>query len=165
MRIFVALALLALLPACGGSSTGSSGGVVTRPPPTAAPPAPENNTFAGLLNNARTTANVGTVTFDARLGRAAQGHADDMVANNFFSHTGSNGSDIGDRVAAQGYNYAIVGENIAQGQQTVQSAMTSWMNSAGHRRNNLDGRFEDFALGVAGTGGEKTWVLVLGAEQ
>jgi uncharacterized protein YkwD len=164
VRIFACIALIAVLPACGGSSGGSNVPMVT-PRPTAAPPVPENNTFAGLLNNVRATHGAGNVVYDARLGRAAQGHANDMVANDFFSHTGSNGSNLGQRVAAQGYNYSIVGENIAQGQQTVQSAMTSWTNSPGHHANNINPAFEDFALGVAGTGSEKTWVLVLGAEQ
>jgi uncharacterized protein YkwD len=164
MRIFACFALIALLPACGGSSGGTGAPMVT-PRPTAAPPVPENNTFAGLLNNVRVANGAGNVTYDARLGRAAQGHANDMVANDFFSHTGSNGSTVGQRATAQGYNWSIIGENIAQGQQTVQSAMNSWTGSPGHHANNINPAFEDFALGVAGTGGEKTWVLVLGAEQ
>jgi uncharacterized protein YkwD len=139
--------------------------VVSQPPPTAAPPAPENNSFGALLNGARTTAGAGSVTFDARLGRAAQGHAADLVTNNRFSHTGTNSSTVGDRATAQGYNYTLIGENIARGQQTVQSVMTDWTNSTtGHHENNINPAFEDFGLGVTGTGGNRTWVLVLGAE-
>jgi uncharacterized protein YkwD len=170
MRIVVALALVAALPACGGSSGGSSGGTVggggaVVPPPTAAPPVPENNSFAALLNNARVANGAGTVVFDARLGRAAQGHANDMVTNDFFSHTGSDGSTVGQRATAQGYNYSLIGENIAQGQQSVPAVMTAWTNSPGHNANNINPAYEHFALGVAGSGSELTWVLVLGAEQ
>jgi uncharacterized protein YkwD len=165
MRTFAAIVMLVALPACGGSSTGAGGGVVSQPPPRAAPPAPENNSFATLLNNVRVANSATPVTYDARLGRAAQGHAVDLVTNNSFSHTGTNGSTIGDRARAQGYNYTLIGENIARGQQNVQSVMTDWTNSTtGHHENNIDPRFEDFGLGVTGTGGNRTWVLVLGAE-
>jgi uncharacterized protein YkwD len=129
---------------------------------------PENNTFAGLLNGARLAANngAGTVTFDDRLGRAAQGHANELVATGRFSHTGSNGSTVGQRATAQGYNWSNIGENIARGQQTAGDAMDAWQNSTtGHKENNLNPAYEDFALGVAGAGGMKTWVLVLGTEQ
>lgn len=165
MRKFAAIVVIAALPACGGSSTGSGGGVVSTPPPTAAPPAPENNSFAVLLNNVRVANSAQAVTYDARLGRAAQGHAVDLVTNNRFSHTGTNGSTVGDRATAQGYNWTAIGENIARGQQTVQAAMTAWTNSTtGHHENNINPVYEDFGLGVTGTGGNRTWVLVLGAE-
>jgi uncharacterized protein YkwD len=42
--------------------------------------------------------------------------------------------------------------------------MTDWTNSPGHHANNINPAFEDFGLGVTGTGGNRTWVLVLGAE-
>lgn len=164
MRIFIAFVMIAALTACGGSSTGSGGGLVSQPPPTAAPPAPENNSFGALLNNVRVANSASAVTYDSRLGRAAQGHAVDLVTNNSFSHTGTNGSTVGDRATAQGYNWTAIGENIARGQQTVQSAMTDWTNSPGHHANNINPAFEDFGLGVTGTGGNRTWVLVLGAE-
>ena len=39
-----------------------------------------------------------------------------MVANGFFSHTGANGSSVGDRLNAVAYGWASVAENIAAGQ-------------------------------------------------
>lgn len=165
MRTFAALLVVATLSACGGAATGSGGGVITQPPPSDPPPTPENNTFGALLNNVRAANSANAVTYDSRLALAAQGHAVDLVANNRFSHTGTNGSTYGDRAIAQGYNYSLIGENIARGQQTVQSAMTDWTNSPLHHANNIEPGFEDFGLGVTGTGSNKTWVLVLGAEQ
>ena len=50
------------------------------------------------------------------------------------------------------------------GQETQADAFTSRQNSAGHRANNLNPAMEDFGLGVAGSGSERRWVLVLGAE-
>jgi uncharacterized protein YkwD len=102
MRVFIAIAALSVLPACGGGASGSSSGAnpVVLPPP---PSTVENNTFAGLLNGVRVANGAGAVAYDARLGVAAQSHANDMVTNNFFSHTGSNGSQLDDRVEAAGY--------------------------------------------------------------
>jgi uncharacterized protein YkwD len=162
MRFFLALAALAVLPACGGGGSASSSGStpIVQPPPNAV----ESNTFAALLNGVRVKNGAGVVTYDARLGLAAQRHANDIVANDFFSHTGSDGSTVGSRAKAAGYNWTEIGENIAQGQQSQEAVMTAWTNSDGHHENNIYTGYEDFALAKAGTGGELTWVLVLGAE-
>jgi uncharacterized protein YkwD len=164
MRVFLAIAALSILPACGGGASGSSSGagpILLPPPPSTA----ENNTFAGLLNNVRVANGAGAVSYDSRLGVAAQSHANDMVTNDFFSHTGSNGSELDDRAEAAGYTgWTALGENIAQGQQSQQAVMNSWTNSPGHHANNINPVFDDFGLAKAGSGGELTWVLLLGSQ-
>jgi uncharacterized protein YkwD len=118
-----------------------------------------------MLNNVRASNGAGSVTFDARLGRAAQGHANDMLANDFFSHTGSDGSSVGDRVRREGYNWRTVGENIARGQPDEEAVLNAWVNSPGHQANNVNPNFEDFALAKAGSGSKQYWVLVLATER
>jgi uncharacterized protein YkwD len=125
----------------------------------------DNLSFAGLLNNVRIANSAAPVTFDARLGVAAQTHAEDMLANNYFSHTGLNGSSAGDRVTTAGYEWRTWGENIAQGQSSQTAVLTAWTNSPGHHANNINPNFEDFGLGKAGTGSNARWVLVLAAER
>lgn len=132
--------------------------------PTITTPAPTNS-FASALNNVRARNGAGSVSYDSRLGRAAQGHANDMLANNFFSHTGSNGSTVGQRVTAQGYQWNAVGENIARGQPDEAAVLQAWVNSPGHQRNNVNPNFEDFALAKAGSGSRQYWVLVLARER
>lgn len=172
MKYIAATTAICFLSAClgggGGSSvsTSSSTNPVSTPPASVTvptPPQPQN--FAGMLNNVRASNGAGAVSFDARLGRAAQAHANDMLANNFFSHTGSDGSNVGQRVARQGYQYRTVGENIARGYQTEESVMQGWTNSPGHHANNINPAFEDFGLAKAGSGSNRYWVLVLGAER
>ncbi len=124
-----------------------------------------NSSFTSMLNGVRSDNGAAAVTYDARLGAAAQGHANDMLANGFFSHTGSNGSSVGDRVTAQGYTWRTVGENIARGYQSEASVLDGWVNSPGHQANNVNPNFEDFALARAGSGSSLYWVLVLAAEQ
>ena len=106
----------------------------------------------------------GNVAYDARLGAAAQGHANDMLVNNYFDHKGLNGSTIGSRATAAGYNWVDIGENIAQGQAGQAEVMTGWTNSPGHHANNINPVFEDFGIAQAGTGADKRWVLMLGKD-
>ncbi len=175
--LFPVLAI-SVLGACGGASTGGGGSLptsTTAPPSTTAPGSSPSTTpsgggannasFATLLNDVRLTNSAGPVAFDARLAVAAQGHADDMQANSYFSHTGLNGSSPGDRITAAGYNWRTYGENIARGQTSEQEVMTAWTNSPGHHANNINPNFEDFALAKAGSGNGAYWVLVLAAEQ
>lgn len=120
--------------------------------------------FATLINSVRTSVGAPPLRFDSRLNTAAQDHADDMLANDYFSHNGQNGSTIESRATAAGYNWTAIGENIAQGQRNENLAMNAWTSSPGHHRNNINPAFEDFGLGRSGTGSKVRWVLMLGAE-
>lgn len=86
---------------------------------------------------------------DTRLGEAAARHAEDMLAHDFFDHRGSDGSSPATRVAAAGYRYALVGENIASGPQSAAEAVAGWLASPGHCENIMDRRFVDTAFAVA----------------
>ncbi len=186
MKKILSFVTLCSLAACGGSggggvapttfttgpaplptpvSSSSPGAGPSSGPVSTIPTSVNNNSFAGLLNNVRIANSAAPVTFDARLGSAAQKHANDMLANNYFSHTGLNGSSPGDRIEAEGYNWRTYGENIARGQTSETQVLNAWVNSPGHQANNVNPNFEDFGLGKAGTGSSTRWVLVLGAEQ
>ncbi|MEV6304274.1 CAP domain-containing protein [Actinoplanes sp. NPDC051861] len=98
------------------------------------------------LTNAQRTANgCGALRADDRLTTAARAHSADMAAKNFFSHTGSDGSDFVTRIKRTGYTGASA-ENIAKGYRTPQAVVTGWMNSSGHRANILNCR--SIAVGV-----------------
>lgn len=81
------------------------------------------------------------------LNDAALVHAQDMLRFNYFDHTGHDGSSPAERVAATGYRYRIVGENLAAGPETPLEAVRGWMASPGHCQNIMDNRFTE--LGVA----------------
>lgn len=175
MKPLYTVALLATLAACGGTSISenivSSGGGSFASPTTSIPevdPVQDSTrdaSFGDLLNGLRIEHGAGAVTYDGRLNTAAQLHAEDMLENDYFSHTGLNGSSVGTRVQAAGYNFARVGENIAAGYQTEESVLNGWVNSPGHQRNNIDPNYEEFGLGYARDGSDTRWVLVLGTEQ
>ena len=91
----------------------------------------------------------------AQLERSAQGHADDMVARQFFKHVTPGGSTLGYRVHATGYIDGRrdweLGEAIAWAQQpldTPASLMRAWLGSPEHRAIVLDRRFRDVGIGV-----------------
>ncbi|HEY9038659.1 MAG TPA: CAP domain-containing protein [Roseovarius sp.] len=112
----------------------------------------------GQTNTLRANAGLEPLRVSGALTRAAAGHARDMAQNGFFSHTGSNGSGIGDRARAAGYGFCFIAENIAQGQSSVDQVLSGWMASTGHRRNILSEGAREFALVREGD----IWVMVLG---
>lgn len=92
------------------------------------------------------------------LALAAQRHAEDMHRNQFFGHTGADGSTLVSRVRATGYDFGRVAENIAYGDRDLNSTVERWRSSPGHCQNMKRANFSD--LGAARAGGY--WVQVFG---
>lgn len=161
-----------LLSACGGGSGGDANTSTTTTPGETAPAvstpavATQSDTTCGIANfqsdlqasvNAYRGAGavcggvgypaVGAVNWDGQLQNAATAHSTDMATNNFFSHTGSDGSTLRQRVPAAGYNYRKAGENIAAGQTSVAQVMADWMASPSHCVNLMQPEYRD--LGVS----------------
>ena len=113
--------------------------------------------FGAMLNAQRTSAGLPPATADARLTAAAQAHADDMVAQNYFSHTGLDGSSSTNRVRAAGYSSCQPSESIAFGQTSEASVLQTWVNSPPHLANIMMRGPVQFGLGHAGT----KWVLIV----
>jgi uncharacterized protein YkwD len=86
---------------------------------------------------------------DRRLTRAAAAHANDMLARDYFEHAGVDGSTPASRVAATGYRYRIVGENIAFGPENVTQAVQGWLQSPSHCENIMDPRFSETGVAFA----------------
>lgn len=90
---------------------------------------------------------VPALTLDTRLRCAARKHSKDMGLNNFFSHTGSNGSTPWQRITSAGYTYSRAGENIAAGYSTPSTVVASWMTSSGHCNNIMSPNFKHLGVG------------------
>ena len=117
-----------------------------------------------LVNAERVAAGCAAVRLDTRLSAAATKHSQDMATKNFFSHTGSDGSNFVTRIQREGYPRPR-SENIAAGNTAVAATFRQWMNSAGHRRNILDCTAKDMGLGVATNSGSRYrtyWTQVFG---
>ncbi len=96
--------------------------------------------------------------WDSRLEVAAQRHSRDMAATDRFDHRGSDGLGTGDRVRRAGYDWRVVGENIARYQQTVAEVVEDWVESPAHCRQLLDPRFLEIGAAEA----EGYWTQVFG---
>ena len=72
-----------------------------------------------------------------------------MATNELFSHTGSDGSNPGERIDRQGDDWWTYGENIAVGYQTVSAVMQGWLGSEGHCRNIMNPAFTEIGAAFA----------------
>lgn len=84
-----------------------------------------------------------------RLGNTALAHSRDMANEDFFSHQGSDGSQVGQRARRQGYDWLGVGENLAAGQGNPAQAISGWLASPGHCANLMDPRYTELGAAYA----------------
>ena len=99
----------------------------------------------------RALAGLGALTDSYPLENSSGSHSDDQAANNFLSHTGSDGSTYWQREVAAGYTGRWGGEIIYAGSgayNNPQSAVTWWMNDAPHKAVIL-ADYNDFGAGYA----------------
>ena len=90
---------------------------------------------------------VDALTWNDELAAAAYEHSSDMNTNNYFSHTGLDGSDPGQRITAAGYSWTSWGENIANGYTSEQAVMNAWLASEGHCKNIMNAGFKEIGAG------------------
>ena len=100
-----------------------------------------------LINAERKKAGLSALSIDNELQRVARIKAQDMVDNNYFSHTSPTYGSPFDMMQSFKITYKTAGENIA-GNSTNQGAVTAWMNSPGHKANILNSSFTHTGLGV-----------------
>lgn len=136
------------------------------PPPEEIGPVDEitawEDEVAGLTNAERGAAGCAELRTDERLRTAARLHSEDMAIHDYFSHTGRDGSDPGQRAARAGYQ-SWGGENIAYGYRTPRDVVAGWMNSPGHRANILNCRFVAIGVGLAyDRNGRPYWTQMFG---
>lgn len=148
----------------GPSPAGSLRAAVRVHPP-APPPQPaasQVEQVASLVNAERARAGLAPLQIDARLMLAAQRHSEDQAAMGRMSHFGSDGSTVAIRLDRVGYAYRGWAENVAYGQPDAATVVTAWMNSPGHRDNNL-GPNTQLGVGLAySASGTPYWTMVFG---
>jgi len=92
------------------------------------------------------------LTWNDQLEIAAEGHAQDMFNQSYFSHTSKDGRSMEDRIVTAGYVFKgyrsfAIGENIAEGQMSIAQVMQGWIKSEGHCKNLMNPSFKE--IGVA----------------
>jgi uncharacterized protein YkwD len=151
--IAILLALVMFLVGCHGNDDLFA--VLPTPVPAPARDA-ETDELVGLeaellagINRERKRRGRVALAADERLTAAARAHSLDMAGRGFFDHTGSDGSQVGDRISAQGYAWRLYAENIACGQASASEVIADWMASRGHRKNLLSREVEQVGVGLA----------------
>lgn len=114
--------------------------------------------FLRILNAHRESIGKGPLRASNILTKAAQWQAEDMVENNYRSHTDSTGRSADRRIADCGAGSAAIGENIVWSTTSAQNAFDKWMASPGHKANMEDGRFSQIGISRVNEGGTWLWV-------
>ena len=113
---------------------------------------------AGATCGGERYAPAGPLAWNSRLEQAALDHTLDMVQNDHFAHVGTDGSAPGDRARRAGYQWRIVGENIARFQTDVPEVVEDWVESPGHCRQIMDPGFVE----MGAVERDRYWTQVFG---
>jgi uncharacterized protein YkwD len=115
--------------------------------------------IAAAINGEREKAGLAPLKLEAHLNASAQGHSDWMAETGSLSHTGEDGSSVGDRIAETGLpltGAARWSENLAYtsvedglGADEADRMHEGLMGSAGHRANILDPDVSYFGIGLS----------------
>ncbi len=96
-----------------------------------------------LINAERAAEGLSALTRNTSLDSVARAHSQDMLDNDFFSHTNLDGEDPAARATAAGISYSVFAENLAWTYGLSASTLASetvegWMDSPDHRANILE---------------------------
>lgn len=108
------------------------------------------STVLKLINAERTKRGLKKLALSTKLRTAARRHSKDMASNDFFSHTGSNGSSMTDRILKAGFKYSAAGECLYAGNgdlKTPKAAVQAWLNSPGHAAIMLSPNYTHVGIG------------------
>jgi uncharacterized protein YkwD len=129
------------------------------------PPGPADPLIATLIaahNRERASEKKPPLAYNAQLEAAARVQARDMAERDAMSHEGSDGSTPAQRIERQGYRGRRIGENVAEGQESVAEVMKTWMNSPPHRENLLGDFSEIGAARALARDGTPYWCVDFG---
>jgi uncharacterized YkwD family protein len=118
----------------------------------------EEKQFLDLTNAERKKAGLGALKINKALMRMAHEKAQDIVANNYFSHTSPVFGSPFDMIMAWQIAFRAAGENIV-GISTVTDGLIALMDSPGHRMNILNNQYTEIGVGVV-EGGPYGRILV-----
>lgn len=98
-----------------------------------------------------------------KLNLSADKKLKDMFANQYFEHMSKSGKGVGDLGGEAGYDYVLIGENLAMGNfHDDQALLDAWIASKGHRENIVNKHYTEIGVAV-GKGkfeGKDVWMAV-----
>ena len=156
----------AFVLALAGAGLAGCAGLGSRHPVTVRVVPVETAPVLALLNGYRARNGLGALVRNAVLDEAAERQALAMGRADRMSHSLSFGDALPRRVAAVGYEWETIAENLGMGYRTLDAAFAGWIGSSGHRANLLKDNATEF--GIAHVWREESryhdyWCLILGA--
>lgn len=118
-----------------------------QPPPATGSLTAEESKMVNLVNQERMGQGIRPLSVNQQLVNLARKKSQDMVQNNYFSHTSPTYGSPFDMMRNAGVKYTTAGENLA-GAATTESAHQNLMNSPGHRANILNSNFNQIGIGI-----------------
>lgn len=114
-------------------------------------------------NDERIAAGLSPLSINVKLNASAKIKTDDMIARQYFEHTSPSGEGVSDLGTKVGYDYVVIGENLALGDfKSADDLLDAWMKSPGHRANILNMNYHEIGVyAVRGTyQGHEVWFAV-----
>jgi uncharacterized protein YkwD len=109
-----------------------------------------------LINRKRAENSESPLEINPELQQAAEGHCEELIADDYFAHVSPSGETPVDRIRDTGYipsasDGYVIGENLAWGTyqlSTAQSIVAAWIASPGHLANILESQYKETGVGV-----------------
>ncbi|NLG43211.1 MAG: CAP domain-containing protein [Phycisphaerae bacterium] len=117
-----------------------------------------------LLNSERMRYGLQPLARNAVLDAQAEQYACEMIYYDFVDHENPvTHSNLAERAAEFGYEYWMIGENLAAGQTSPEQVVAGWMASPDHRENMLHENYSEVGVGLRQGGYYRLyWVLEFG---
>jgi len=107
-----------------------------------------NEEIIKFTNYYREENDIAELNINQLLMEAAEAKLNDMFQKQYFAHVSPEGDDAGIILKEIGYDYLVVGENLARGYfKDSKDLVDGWMKSPDHRENILNPKFRE--IGVA----------------
>lgn len=107
----------------------------------------DENYLLELINAERKKHNLNDLKIDKELQNIAILKANDLVNNNYFSHTSKTYGSPFDMLKQYNITYKTASENIA-GNPNIDAALSSWLNSESHKKNILSNDYNYTGLAI-----------------
>ncbi len=104
-------------------------------------------------NQERIKAGLPPLSINGKLNQSAAIKTNDMIVRQYFEHVSPSGESVSDLGSKVGYDYIVMGENLALGDfKNAAELLKAWMDSPGHRANILNTGYQE--IGVSAMRGE-----------
>ena len=123
----------------------------------------DRNIILSEVNGRRTDNGLPALSENSLLDVSSATKARDMINKNYFGHDSPDGNGVEYFGDAAGYDFILMGENLAYGDFKDEEALVeAWMESESHRANMLNPKFHEIGLGIERgyIKGRNTWVIV-----